>query len=131
MMYLYALLLLIGLSLAGFAMKQYQKTYALLTEGVRTTAIVSGFAQDSEGLEAPEFRFKAKGKTILVQSGIYSSPPAYELNEEVPIVHDANNPREYRVIGYWGLYRWTIILLAIAGPFLVIGGGYFLFRFGG
>ena len=38
-----------------------------------------------------------------------------------------NDKGEFKMSSYWGLYRWTIILLTFAAPFLIIGGGYLLY----
>ncbi|CAN0579848.1 unnamed protein product, partial [Ectocarpus sp. 12 AP-2014] len=37
------------------------------------------------------------------------------------------NSQDVRVVSFWGLYRWSVILLMIASPLLIIGGAYLLF----
>jgi hypothetical protein len=126
----YVILFSISVILIYFGLKNYYKTKYLLTTGLRTKAtvidliVVSG---DDGDTYKPIFEYtNSKNKLISFKSDVSSSPPAYSVGEIVNIIYSKDN-EERKVVSFWGLYRWTIILLAIASPILIISGGYLLY----
>ncbi len=128
----YAFLFLIGTFLAYSAFTQFQKTQNLVEKGIRTTAVVIEFSthrSDGSTMYTPVFEFTDRSQNKQrFKSGISSSPPAYEIGEKVQLIYDRTNPEKVRTVSFWGLYRWSVILLMVASPFLVIGGSYLLYR---
>ncbi len=131
MNYLYGSFVILGFVLIFFAIKQYRKTIELLNSGVKTSAKVVNMitVSDSDGSTyKPVFEYYDHTKTKQTfTSEVSSSPPAYKIGEKVQIIYNPGDSDEVKTMSYWGLYRWTIILLSIASPLLIIGGGYFLF----
>ncbi len=131
-MIVHALVLMVGVIGLYYAYVQYQKTRQLLSSGIMTKATVIELigSQGEDGdLYKPKFRFTdIQHKPMEFTSGISSKPPAYEIGEEVAIVYLPARPDVPRIISYWNLFRWTIILTALSMPFLVIGLGYFVFH---
>lgn len=129
--YLYYGLITGGMVLLYFAMRSYNNTADLLSTGIKTTAIVVEMitVSGSDGSTyKPVFEFTDRGNGIRrYKSDVSSSPPAYKVGEKVKIIYDKNDDDEVKVISFWGLYRWCIILLCIASPLLIIGGGYLLY----
>jgi hypothetical protein len=129
--YLYGALLLISLVLIYFANKQYNKTTKLISNGVKTTATVVSLitVSGSDGnTYKPVFEYTDKlNIKQIFKSEVSSNPPAYRIGEKIKIIYNPIDKSEVKTISYWGLYRWAIILLSIASPFLIIGGGYFLY----
>lgn len=129
---LYTLLLIIGLVLCFFAFQHFQKTQNLLTEGVQVEATVVRLIEISSKSTTykPVFSFYdlSNNKREFI-SPISSRPAPYKEGDIVQLTYDPNNESNIKIIGFWGLYRWTIILLAIAAPLLVIGGGYTLYMY--
>ena len=121
---------LLSVILIFFAYKQYNKSINLINSGIKTTAKVIDLIQvrgDDGYTYKPVYEYKDKNaKTIVFESGISSSPAPHTIGDNVQIIYSTNS-KERKIVSYWGLYRWTIILLAIAMPFLVIGGGYLLY----
>ena len=129
---LYGILFAIGLVLLFFSIKCYQKTKDLLHSGKKTTAIVIDFIEvsDDDGTTYKsvfEYYDNHKEKHIF-NSGVSTSPKSHKLGQKVKVVYDVTHDN-VKLISFWGLYRWTIILLSIASPFLVIGFGYFLYHY--
>lgn len=129
---LYGLFAFTGLILIGFAVWQYQQTKELLQDGVKTTATVVELLEstDSDGdvTYKPVFSFQDRNYNERTYISLVSSrPPVYQINQKVKLVYDPNDDTEIKIIGFWGLYRATIILSCIAAPLLIIGGGYFLY----
>lgn len=131
--YLYSGMLLISLVLIYFAIKQYNNTKELVSTGIKTTAEVIDLIQisgDDGYTYKPVFEFTDRTNTkITFKSKISSSPPSYKIGDNVNIIYSKDND-ERKIVSFWGLYRWTIILLSIASPFFIIGGGYLLYSKG-
>lgn len=129
--YLYWAVLLIGLTLLYFAYRAYNNTVSLLQEGIKTTATVKAMvtvSSDDGYTYKPVFEFKDRSNTLRTyKSSVSSNPPSYKVGQKVKIVYDPKDEDEVKTISFWGLYRWSIVLLCIAAPFLIIGGGYLLY----
>ncbi len=131
--YVYAVILSISVVLIFFALKQYNNTKTLEAEGIRTKAKVVSLIQvsgDKGYTYKPVFEYTDRTNTVVrFNSSVSSNPPAYNIGNSVMIIY-AKNGDDRKVVSFWGLYRWTIVLLAIASPLLIIGGGYFLYSRG-
>ena len=130
--YLYWGLFTTGMVLLYFAMRSYNNTRGLLGAGIKTTAIVVEMitVSSSDGATyKPVFEFRDRRQEIRkYESDISSSPPSHKVGEKVKIVYDPKDDNDVKTISFWGLYRWSIILSCIAAPFLIIGGGYLLYK---
>lgn len=131
--YVYSGMLLVSIVLIYFAIKQYNNTTALITDGIKTTAKVIDLIEisgDDGYTYKPVFEYTDRTNTsITFKSDVSSSPSPYKIGDHVNIIYSKDND-ERKVVSFWGLYRWTIILLSIASPLLIIGGGYLLYSRG-
>lgn len=129
--FFYSVLFLIGAVLAYGGYSEYFKTRSLLEKGVKTTAKVREFSVssgDNGPMYAPIFEFKDRSQNEQVfESGISSSPPAYQIGDLVKIIYNPSNVKKVKTISFWGLYRGSVILFMIAAPFLIIGAAYLLY----
>lgn len=130
----YFLLSALGSFLGYLSWRQYQKTQDLLNKGIRTSANVVAY-ETSRGknstLYAPVFEYKDRSQELITfTSSVKSSPPAYDIGEQVNIVYNTRNPQDVKIVSFWGLYAASVILLMIASPLLVIGGSYLLYACG-
>lgn len=131
-MIVHAIVLLVGMAGLYFAYGQYLKTRQLIAEGTVTTAtvieLIDGQGDDGD-LFKPKFQFMDKNhKPVEFVSDISSKPPAYDVGDKVAIIYRPDRPDDARVISYWSLFRWSIILAALSMPFMVIGLGFFVFH---
>jgi hypothetical protein len=128
--YLYYGMLLVSLVLIYFALQQYNNTKSLIDNGIKTKAKVIDLIKirsDDGYTYKPVFQFtNKKGTDITFKSEISSSPTPYKIGDKVHVIYSRNS-EERKIVSFWGLYRWTIILLSIASPLIIIGGGYFLY----
>lgn len=128
--YLYGGILLISIVLIYFAIKQYDLTKELIDSGVKTKAKVIDLIEisgDDGYTYKPVFEYTDRaGSKIIFKSDVSSSPAPYKIGESVNIIYSKNDNNR-KVVSFWGLYRWTIILSCIASPLLIIGGGYLLY----
>ncbi|MBD1432406.1 hypothetical protein H8B06_06185 [Sphingobacterium sp. DN00404] len=79
---------------------------------------------------APLLEYDVKGERKTYTPNARAIPPAYDIGEKVPIVYSAKNYQNVRIVSYWGIYLGSNILLAFSLPMLLIGAGYFLFKWG-
>lgn len=128
--YLYLGMLLLSVVLIYFAVKHYNTSKDLMTNGIKTKAKVIELIEisgDDGYTYKPVFEYTDRVNNIVkFKSDVSSSPPSHNVGDIVNIVYSKDND-EKKVISFWGLYRWTIILLSIASPLLIIGGGYILY----
>ncbi len=131
MNFLYGALLFIGLGLSYLAKKQYIKSKDHINSGVKTTAKVIKMiveTGESNNMYKPVFEyFDKSNKVYTYTSSVSSYPPQYKIGDKIQVIYNPKNKEEVRKISYWGLYGAVIILLSIAMPFIIIGGGYFLY----
>ena len=130
---LYVGMLVVSVVLIYFAYKQYHASQNLMAEGIKTKAKVIDLIEvsgDDGSTYKPVFEYTDRNNNVVAfTSSVSSSPAPYSIGDNVTIVY-AKNSDERKVVSFWGLYRWTIILLSMASPLLIIGGGYFLYSRG-
>ena len=74
---------------------------------------------------APVFTFlNNTGKEFKVYSSTSSYPPAYEVNEIVPVLYQVNNPKGAKINAWFSLWGLTSVL-AILGMFQLFFGTTF------
>lgn len=121
-------LLFLGLILLYYAYYHYTKTTNLISSGVKTTATVVRLMEvnsDDSYTYKAVFEF-TDGNEINYEltSSVSSNPPMYQVGERVKVVYNAKDPNEVKVVSFWGLYAWSVVLFCIACPLIIIGGGY-------
>lgn len=126
------MLLLSGV-LILFAFRQYNISQNLMADGIKTKAKVTDLIEvrsDDGYTYKPVFEYTDRNNNLVTfKSSISSSPAPYSIGDKVNIVYDKHSD-DRKVISFWGLYRWTLILLSIASPLFIIGGGYMLYSKG-
>lgn len=131
--YVYTGMLLVSLMLIYFALKNYNSSKELLADGIKTRAKVIELirvSSDDGYTYKPVFEYTDKLNNIVTfESSVSSNPPSYKIGDNVNIIYSRDSD-ERKVVSFWGLYRWTTILLCIASPLLIIGGGYLLYTRG-
>ncbi len=131
--YLYSGMLLSALILVYFAYKQYINTTELRQSGVKTTAKVIDLIEvsgDDGYTYKPVFQYTDRSQNVITfNSEISSKPASYKIGDKVKIIYSKNGD-DRKVVSFWGLYRWVVILLSIASPLLIIGGGYIWYTLG-
>jgi len=127
-------LLFLGLILLYYAYQNYTKTTNLISHGVKTTATVSNLIQvnsDDGYTYKAVFEFMDRNEnSYQLTSTVSSNPPMYKVGERVKVVYNAKDPEEVKVVSFWGLYQWSVVLLCVACPLIIIGGGYLMYARG-
>jgi len=133
--YVYGVMLIIALIMIYFAYNSYTISQSLQANGIKSIAKVIELirSSDSDGSSTytPVFEYKRGTTTQIFKSSFSSYPPTYDVGDKVNVIYNPREIDEVKIVSYWGLYRMSIILLAIASPLLIIAGGYFLYKSGG
>lgn len=128
--FIYLVVFIIGFVLVYFAYSFYQETKYLLDDGIRTKAKVIDLIEsysDNDIMYKPVFEYlDYNGNVTSFESSVSSNPAPYSIGDSVNIIYSRDGDH-HRIESFWGLYRWTIILLCIASPFLIIGGAFLLY----
>lgn len=131
---MYLLVLVSGTILLLAAIMKFKDSMADLRDGVRVAAVVVD--QDAEvdredgktrAMYRPVFRFTTLGgEEVDWSSDISSSSPSHKVGERAMLLYNPGDTTHVTTLGYWGVFRWPVIILLLGTPFLIIGGGYFV-----
>ena len=128
-MWQYYIILTLGSVFLIAAIISFRHTMKFLNNGNITTATVIDLrTYRSEGeVYAPVFSFLTNdNRFVTYELPEGSDPPAWKIGETATIIYDPSNPSNASLYSYFRLFTWTLILLSIALPLLIIGGGYFI-----
>lgn len=133
----HGIILLIGLALVTLGFKLFLSSRKFVITGIKTQATVieniPTQSRDREGsaiMYTPLLEYEANGKKTNYTPNTHSNPPAYNIGEKVMIVYSPKNAFDVRIVSFWGIYLGSNILLAMGLPMILLGGGYFLFKWG-
>lgn len=114
-----------------YAYQHYTKTTNLISHGVKTTATVTDLLEvvgDDSSTYKAVFEFMDRNEnSYQLTSSVSSNPPMHKLGDRVKVIYNAKDPNEVKVVSFWGLYAWSVVLLCVACPLIIIGGGYLLY----
>lgn len=134
---IHGVVVLLGLVLIAVGIQLFFSSRKFVANGIKTTAtVIDNIALTSSDdggtsiMYAPLLEYDVKGKKESYTPNSRSNPPAYAIGEKVPIVYSRQNYQNVRIVSYWGVYLRSNVFLAFGLPMLVIGGGYFLFKWG-
>lgn len=126
----YSITLTIGLILLVVSLFIFKESLEFIKRSERAIATVIELVaiKDSDGTTyKPVFKFKSRHNQEIIYRHIVSSSPAnWYVGEEATIAYEPGDPMEAKLLTYFGVFRWTIILMAISMPLIVIGGGYYV-----
>lgn len=124
-------LLSISLVLICFAVREQIIVKNLLNKGHRVAAKVIDVKQSSNSdgtTYMPVFRYiNHLNEEIQFERGYYSNPMNYEIGDDLEIVYSKESDKR-KVVSFWGLYTKLIILISVAVPLFLIGGGYLMYH---
>lgn len=127
---LHNLFLALGIILLVISLVVLKKTFAFLKSSERATATVIELEkiEDSEGTTyKPVFQFHTRAnEEYLFRPNFSSSPAGWSIGEETTIAYNPKDPTDAKLLTYFGTFTWSIILMAIAMAFMVMGIGYYI-----
>ena len=131
---IHGILVMIGIVLLVLGTRLFISSRTFRETGIKTQATVidnlPGQSEDGVMMYTSLLEYDVKGVKKTYTPNAQSNPPAYDIGEKVAIVYSPKNNHNVRIVSYWGIYLSSTILFALGLPLLVIGGGYFLFKWG-
>ncbi|MEO5890398.1 MAG: DUF3592 domain-containing protein [Ferruginibacter sp.] len=126
----YSISLTVGIILLALSLIIFKKSLAFIKQSDRAigTVIELERISDTDGVTfKPIFKFKTSTNQEIIYRHISSSSPSnWDVGEQATIAYDPNIPTKARLLTYFGTFSWTIVLMAISMPLIVIGGGYYV-----
>ncbi|WP_343745611.1 DUF3592 domain-containing protein [Chitinophaga sp.] len=117
---------LILMAASGYKLKQ-SVDFIRSSEQVRGT--VTSLVKDNDDTYSPVFTIDTKTDGQIVYHHLAgSSPSAWDVGEGADFLYNEGNPDSITMMSYFWLFGWSIILMAIALPLLILSAGYFLLR---
>lgn len=124
----YKLYLLTGLILLVISLSLLKQTINFIGKSEKAIGTVVSLEAD-DGAYSPVFEIKIKEHLpVVYELPAASNPPAWDIREQATFLYDRENPEEVRMMSYFWLFNWTIVLMALAIPLLIVGGGYFILQ---
>jgi len=116
----------IGLILLAFAGVSYMREADFLGRAESASGQVVDFnlSSSTEGGSSycPVIDFTTKdGQPVKYFANVCSSPPSYDIGEEVQVLYDPEDPKKVQMDGFWSKYVGTFVLSCIGLPFFAIG----------
>jgi uncharacterized protein DUF3592 len=114
----------------GFVLVGIAVYWVILTNNkIAQSELISGQVIDmvySEDSSAPVIGYEINGMNYHYVSGIYASPPAYQLNESIEIYVSKDNPNEVMINSF--INKWLVaVILGSIGLFLSLIAAILLF----
>jgi hypothetical protein len=107
----------------------FKKSVDFIRTGKRVSARVVELEsyKDSEGgmLYRPIFQYKEGHVEQRYVYNVGSRPAAWRIGDEADLIISNKNAEEIKVLTYFGVFNWSIILISIALPLIFIAFGYF------
>lgn len=104
-------------------------TLKFLNNGYKATATVIDYHKyESDGeVYAPIFTFRTTDNQLVTyELPEGNNPPSWKIGETVTIIYDPSHPSNLSLYSYFRLFALPLVLLSIALPLIVVGGGYFI-----
>lgn len=126
----YDVTLAAGILLLLISLPVLKESMIFLQRSKRATATVielekvSGSDVDTY---TPIFKFNtAANQEIIYRPNSSSNPAGWRVGQKVTVAYDPDNPLIVRLLIFFGVFDWTIILVIIAVLLIIIGGGFHL-----
>lgn len=128
-MWQYYIILGLGIIFFLAAIFSFKNTIAFLKSGHKTTATVVDLrSYESEGeVFAPIFTYRTINDQLLTyELSEGTNPAAWKIGETETIIYDPYDPSRAYLYSYFRIFTWTLVLLSISLPLIVVGAGYFV-----
>ncbi|WP_312296493.1 DUF3592 domain-containing protein [Chryseobacterium sp.] len=128
-MWQYYIILGAGIVLSIFAFLSLKSTLSFLKKAEKATATVTSLrVYESDGeIFSPLFTYRTRDNieyTYELPEG--TNPSAWSVGDTETVIYDPNDPTSVSLYTYFRIFVWPLVLICIALPLLVVGGGYFI-----
>ena len=126
----YSISLALGCLILIIGVYKFRQRLTFVKSGSVTTGTVIELKEwtNNEGslMYKPVFKFKSpSGEEIVFEHNFSTNPSAWKIGEEAQIIFDSKKPQQARLLSYFGVFDYAIVLVAIALPLIFFGAAYF------
>ena len=124
----------IGAILLAIAGLVYFREASFLNRAESATGTVTDLdlssSNDGGSTYCPIIEFTTKaGEPVRYHANTCSSPPSYDIGEQVDVVYDPQDIRHVQMKSFWSQYTGVVVLSCIGLPFFLLGlSGLFMGR---
>lgn len=127
---MYFILILASLILLFLTIRDFRRSSHFLKHGERCTGTITELIElkDDDGITySPVFKINTLSNGELThRSNWSSSSPKWQVGKTAEFIFTPGQPESLRLLNYWAIYKWTLILGMMAFDFLAFGLGYYL-----
>lgn len=121
-----------GICLLLVALYILKGSLDFIDKSERAVGKVTGWSESSGdgGITyAPVFTIVTRsGHEIYYTHTVTSAPPSWEMGEEADFLYDPADADSARILTYFGLFSWSIVLLGVAAFLITYGGVFCMLR---
>jgi hypothetical protein len=132
---IYISLLIAGIFLVGLSIRQYKQSLELIRVGQITKAtVVEIIFESSDDMEVyrPVFQYTTIHNEIKqLTYPIASYPAAWKVGQQATLIYHPQDAEQVKWLSYWGMFTNPLLMVSLALPLIVIGGGYCLYCLSG
>jgi len=130
---IYILFIIFGVVMLSFALAALQSRIAFVKGGEVVVGTIVRIAEtkDADGTYYyPVYEIPVGNGEIFTYrpTTSTSSRSAWPVGKKVSFIYESGRPSDVKMLKYWRLYGWQLILLSVAINLILIGVGYFLLR---
>jgi hypothetical protein len=126
----YTVAFAIGLILIGISVFKCRESLKFLKYSDRAEGVITQIKkiEDSDGDSyKPYFTFTtADGQEVIYKHNFSSDYTTWRIGDKGIIAYSPYNPEIAKLVSYWGIFSWSIVLMAAAMPLIVVSVGYYL-----
>lgn len=126
----YTVTLAIGLILVAISVFKCRESLKFLKQTDRAEGVITRIQKITDGdgeSYKPYFTFTtADGQEVIYKHNFSSNITRWSIGDRGIIAYSPYDPGIARLVSYWGIFSWSIVLMAIAMPMIVVSVGYYL-----
>jgi hypothetical protein len=123
---MFRVFLVAGIILIGISLYLTKRSIDFIHIAERAVGTVDHLEEDDEGHYSPVFQIQPEhGQVFQYELPMGSKPSDWEVGEKALFLYDPANPSTVTKMGYFWLFSWSIVSMAIGIPLLITGAGYF------
>lgn len=124
----YKLCLLTGLLLLAASLYKLKETLDFIRNSEQATGTVT-VLELHDGSYSPVFVITTKdGRQLNYHHAASSKPASWEVGEQAVFLYDPGDPDSVRMMRYFWIFNWSIVLMAAGIPLIITGAGYYWLR---
>lgn len=116
----------LGVVLLGIAGLVFFREQSFLSSAEKATGKVVDYnlssSDDGGSTYCPVIEFTTQaGEPVKFFANVCSSPPAYEIGEDVEVFYDPQDIKRVQMSSFWAQYTGVLVLSCIGLPLLLLG----------